>query len=271
MKLHRLVPAIAILAMLGAPLSTPAAAQDAPPPPVVAYYEMEVGLTDMPDVTEGLAGWAERLAEDGETWTWNVYQSVSGPPRFTIMSPFHNWADFDREPTVSPERMEENEEYMQENFMPYVRNPSSTFMVHRDDVSMPGEYEDEPAYWQVMEWEVDNSTMAYLAITNAMMKVKEAFTSVNEMAMAEGEEGGSYHVFDIWTGDGPARMMIAFPFDEMGDLDGGSPMDFFNAMVMEHGHEDAVAIEETFNRYTRVIRNHFWAHRPDLSYAPEGM
>jgi len=262
---RRLVPALAILAMLAGAHATPAVAQD-PPPPVFWYYEMEVHPADMPDFNEGLTGWAERLEEDGETWTWDVYQSVTGPPRFTIMTPFHNFADFDRDPIVSGERMAENEEYMAENLTPYIRNPVSTMMVHRDDVSMPRQSPEPPAYWQVTEWEVENSTMAYAAIQNAMMKVKEAFTSVNEMAVAAGETPGAYNVFDVMTGDGPTRIMIAFPMDALGDMDGGDPFFFFNTMVATHGHEDAVMVEEVFAEYTKVARMHIWAHRPDVSH-----
>lgn len=271
MAIRRCMFACAALALVGTVFVAPATAQDAPPP-VVWFYEMTVDVDDNPEFVEGMEGWMERIAEDGETWTWNVFEAVTGPPKYVIMTPFHDFADFDRGSIVDEARQEENDAWFQENLAPYIRNPVSEMMMVRSDLSVPTpESDTPPPFWNVIEWELtEGSTEAYLALTNAFMKVREAFMAMNQQAAAAGEEPGGYNVFNMLYSDGPGGMMVALPFDEFGDLDGGDPLSFFNAMVATHGHEDAVMIEAVFSRYLKQTRSNIWVHRMDLSHMPDG-
>ncbi len=271
MQIRRLIVACACLTLVGASFAAPAAAQDEAPPPVVWFYEMTVPVTDNPAFTAGMEGWIERVAEDGETWTWNVFESVTGPPKYVVMTPWHDFADFDREPLVDEARQEDNDEWFQENLAPYFHDPVSVMMVAREEISVPIPMTDEPPpLWQVIEWELtEGSTQAYLALTNAFAKIREAYTAVNEQAVAAGEDPFGYNVFDVLFTEGPGRMMVAFPFNQFADLDGGDPLAFFNALVAAHGHEDAVMIEAVLNKYLTQVRAHIWAHRVDLSHMPD--
>jgi hypothetical protein len=271
MIVRRIVFASAALALLGTTVITPAAAQDAPPPPVVWFYEMSVDITDNPEFVEGMEGWVQRIAEDGETWTWNVFESVTGPPKYVIMSPWHDFADFDRGPIVDQARQEANDEWFQENLAPYFHDPVSVMMVARGDISLPLPMGDEPPpLWNVIEFEyTEGSSEGYLAVTNAFMKVREAFEAVNAQAAAVGADAGGYNVFDVIYTEGANRMMVALPLTQFADLDGQDPLGFFNAMVATHGHEDAVMIDRVMTKYLKQTRSHLWAHRTDLSHMPD--
>jgi hypothetical protein len=271
MLFRRLLITGAVLALGGTAFVAPASAQEAPPP-IFWLYEMSVDITDNPEFSEGMEGWMERIAEDGETWTWNVFESVTGPPRYVVMTPWHDFADFDRQPTVSEARQEDNDEWFQENVAPYFHDPVSVMMSARADISVPIPVGDAPPrFWNVIEWEItEGTTEAYLELTNAFSKVREAFEAVNAQAAAAGEDASGYNVFDFLFTDGPGRMMVALPFDQFADLDGQDPLGFFNAMVATHGHQDAVMIDQVFTRYLKQTRNNLWVHRTDLSHMPDG-
>ena len=271
MILRRLVLASVTLALVFGAFAAPASAQAEPPPPVVWFYEMTVDIPHNPAFVEGMEGWMERIADDGETWTWNVFESFTGPPKYVVMTPWHDFADFDRGPIVGEARTEENDEWFQENLAPHFRDPVSVMMVARDELSVAIEMGDEPPrFWNVIEWErTDGSAEAFMALTNAFAKVREGFEAANAQAVAAGEEASGYNVFDVIYTEGPGRVMVALPFNEFADLDGGDPLGFFNAMVATHGHEDAVVIERVFAKYLKQVRNHIWVHRTDLSHMPD--
>lgn len=261
----------AVFALIGLVSGTPARAQDSPSRSVAWSYEMTVDATHDLEFAEGMKGWMQRAGEDGETWTWNVFQAVTGPPRYVVMTPGHAFADFDRQPVADEARQKENQEWFQEQLAPYFRDPVSVIMAGRDELSVPiPEGDQPPRFWNVIEWELtDNSTEAYLALTNAFGKIREAFVAMNEQAVANGAEPGGYTVFDVAFTEGPPRMMIALPFNAFGGLDGQDPIGFFNALAATHGHEDAILIEAVLGRYLRQLRAHAWAYRPDLSYTPD--
>ncbi len=260
--------ALALLALL---ITVPASAQEAAPN-IAVTYTADVAPADMSAFSEGLEGWVERMAEDGETWTWNVFQTFTGPPRFVIMSPGHTFADFDRDPTVTEDRMSENEEYMQENVSRYLMNAEVSMMQLREDISNQTPEDMAPPFWQVISWELtDGSTQGYLALTNAWTKVREAVLAGNEQAAAAGEDPFYFNVFNTRFNEGPPRMLVSFPVNSMADLDGGDPLGFFNLLAATHGHEDAVAIEAVFSKYLTPVENNIYVWRQDLSYAPDGM
>jgi len=264
----RLAGAVALLFALFAP---PVTAQE--PGPVAWLYEIDVAVADIPAMEAAMEEWSARLEEDGETWTWNVFQSITGAPRFVIMTPFHDFADFDRGPIVSESRQEDNDEWFQENLAPYIAGARSEMMVVRPDISVTTDAmaAEPPPFWQVMEWELTSgSSEAYMALTNALSKVAAAYGGMVEEAAAAGEEPMGYNVFDMMYADGPRRMLVTFPFQEFGDMDGGDPLAFITGMVAAYGHQDAAAIDATLGKYTRQVRNNLWAHRMDLSHMPDG-
>lgn len=254
-------------ALLFALFSSPAVAQDGN---VAWFYQIDVAVADADAFEAGLEGWAERLAEDGEPWTWNVFQTVTGPSQYVIMTPGRTFGDFDRDPLVDEDRMEENDEWFQENLAPYVSNGQSVMMVLRPEISVTGGDQENPPLWNVIEWELtDGSTDAYMSLTNVFTKIRDAYSGMMEEATAAGESPMGYNIFDIRFSDGPPRMLASFPMREFGDMDGGDPLGFFQAMAEAYGHQDAVMIDATMAKYLKQVRNNIWVHRMDLSHMPD--
>ena len=270
----RRVPRLAALALLGATvlssaLAPPAlAAQDAPPPPVSWFFELEVPPANQLAFNSAMEEWMERVAEDGETWVWNVFEAVTGPSEYVVMTPFHDFADFDRGPIVDQSRQEDNNEWFAENMAPTVTDVHSRMMMLNADWSVPYAGDEPPPLWQVIEYEwTDNSTEAYLAVGNVMGKVKEAFEAM--LAEAPADAGPmAYNIFELMYGDGPGGVLIALPLMDFASLDGGDPLGFFDGMAATHGHEDAVMIDRTLSKYLKPVSANIYAHRMDLSYDP---
>lgn len=272
MGFRRRLPApLSLLAIL-ALAAVPAAGQDTGAENnLLMMYRADVAPASVQDFEAGLEGWRERLAEDGETWTWRVVSSITGPPRYMILAPGRRFADLDRDPLVDEDRAAENEEWMTENVSRYIGDATADFMVFRGEVSILGPAEPAPVFWQVAEWErTGSTTQDYLEVMNAWAKVKVALEAANEQAVAAGGEPFYYQVFESVYGEGPGSFLVAVPFQEFGRLDGGDPASFFNVVAATHGHEDAIAIEEVLAAQLEPLRAHLWAARPDLSYEPGG-
>lgn len=241
-------------------------AQEAPPP-VAWFIELDVPPPMQAGFDEAMVEWLDRMAEDGETWVWNTFEAVTGPSEYVVMTPFHNFADFDRGPIVDEARMQDNEEWFAENMAPTVQDLHSRMMVLNADWSAPYMGEDPPPLWHVIEYEwTDNSTEAYLAIANVMGKVKEAWGMMAAEAPADAVIG--YSAFELVFGEGGGGVLIALPMADFASFDGADPLGFFNGMAAAHGHEDAVMIDRTFAKYFRQVSSNIYAHRMDLSYDP---
>ena len=250
--MRRFTTPLIALAMLA--LATPALAQGGN---ISLAYFVTASDQDVPDLEAGIREHNEWHARQGDTWTWVVYEAITGDvPEYVYASLGHSWADLDS-PTVDLRADSEN---WAETGGEHSRRTTSNIWRNLPDISRPRDSDEPPPIVLVIEFRIRSDSEQ--EITHAATKFKAAVEGANVPIY--------YNWYAVDSSDEPPTWFVAIPFNDFASLDGFGDEDPFAALMRGvYGEVEADQIAELFEENMRPISNRMWVFRPDLSYLPE--
>ncbi|GET33658.1 hypothetical protein PbJCM13498_25210 [Prolixibacter bellariivorans] len=202
---------------------------------------------------------AQWRMENGDPWSWNVYEVVNGKNMgdFIIRSGGHSWADFDSYQDFNAKGSAE----FGKNVSPYIAKITST--ISANDTTL-------------VNWYPNNNDVNLVQVY--MYKLKpghgaDFYKAISEYGKAIKKENRKDYYGVIWTVNGGASELIAelvFPYKNWAEMEGPKEKwrDFTKRVL---GEEKAKKVSEEFmNSYSDV--HGFIVHRrKDLSVTKKGM
>lgn len=243
MRLRFTLPILAILA-----LAVPASAQNGQASMAVF---MTIDVKDTEEFEESLAEHNQWHASQGDTWSWVVYQALGGDLEYAVVTPNHEWSDFDN-PVVD----------MAVDQAQFANSDAAQLVTSEELWLWEGlpEYGNAPPepmpIVQVLEFEVTGNEEAFL---HAMKKFKEA---------TAGTQGAYFQWARVLSNDKPTTYFVAVWANSFAQLGapGPTPLEILRAA---HGATETGLIMEGFQAAATNTSNRVWLMRPDLSYIPD--
>jgi hypothetical protein len=216
----------------------------------MAFF-MTVDDANAGDLEEGIRRHNDWHRQQGDTWTWDVWQSVTGAPEYAYISSGHNWADFD---AMDVDAGEDH------------NNWARTGAQHSDVVNT--------VMWQDLAWgsRPPTDTPALVQVFEFVMNPggQEAFNHVVRKFTEAAESTawpGQYTWSQNLSGPGGTTHFVVIPAANFAAFNpqGSEPLE---VLTEAYGAAEARQLMEMFESVMTPGASRIWAHRPDLSYQP---
>jgi hypothetical protein len=223
---------------------------------MMVHVKPKAGMTDQ--WVEGGKKHMEFHRQKGDTWSWFVWQVISGDDTgdFLIGSFGHKWSDFDNMPVSEAEDQADYKATIE----PYTESVSVGYSAFMAKHSLPpGEDAAPPKLLSVMTVYAKPEKVAdYL---NAVSKIPEA--------LEKAQSPTRYWFSRVVAGGRLPAFTVVFPHENWAAIaPSGTP---FRKMLEEaHGQTEADAILRSLSDAAYGSRNVILAYREDLSYIPAG-
>jgi hypothetical protein len=225
----------------------------------LAYgYFVTADDADAPALEEGMRQHAAWHGEQGDTWTWVVYQAMTGGiPEYVWVSPGHMWADFDN-PVIDEAADIVN---WAKTGAPHSTTVTGTMWSTWTDVSRPPPAGEIVPIYEVLEFDLNATTEGREALLHTFGKIKDAMDAQNVPFQ--------YTVNEVESSDEPPSLFVAIAHASFAELDGGDPNGLQALLLQAYGHAETAHLMRTLESNLSPISRRFWAFREDLSYMPE--
>ena len=222
---------------------------------VTEGYVVHVEGSHVSAFEEGLRRHNEFHAERGESWAWLVWSNATGAVGdYVIMTPGHDWADFDDRPVP----YDEDAAHFYETAGSHAASVTAMMWEDLPDVSrLPGEADWAPALVQVYDFEL------LMGHERAVMEMITKFKDAADAAQWPGQFGWNRSL----SGDGPPTISVFVPQANWAGF-GAEMDDVWEVMTAHHGEEEAMRLMRGFEQGVRPLSSRIWMFRADLSYMP---
>lgn len=199
---------------------------------------------------------AEDRMEEGDPWTWNVWEEIAGPNTGTyiVRSGGHSWGDFDTY----------NENFGGEAALHFEADVTSTIetthsWIGRFDtaLSRPPNDGDRVRFAEVVTYHIEPGKQAQF--DDAVEQIHSAIVAADWPAR--------YSFVDPMMGKKGPQKVGAFFFEDFADMQ-EPETPFMEMMGSEMGEEKAEKILEQMSSAIRSTETQLFVYRPELSVEP---
>jgi hypothetical protein len=216
----------------------------------LAFF-VTVSDENVSEIEEAIRDHSDWHADQGDTWTWNVWEALGGENEYVYISGGHTWADLDT-PHVD---MAADQAEWEGNGARYSDTSEMQMWMDVPEFSRPPA--DQPAVAQVIEFSMNPGGEE--AFAEAMNKLRAAFEAVQPDA--------TYGVSQIVSGPEGRSGFVAIFGSAFADFDAMGP-ELPVILGQHYGEVEARVILEMISNAVTFRQQRIWAFRPDLSYAP---
>lgn len=216
----------------------------------IAYF-LTVRDENVTELAEGIRAHTQWHRDQGDPWTWAVWQAVTGEPEFVYVSQGHTWADLD-DPGVDLAHDQRNWE---ETGAPHTESATSMLWRILPGLSRPPGPDAGGGLAQVVEFRMNPGGEE--AFFHVLEKYRDAAAAVVP------EE--SYIWAEVVAGPEGTTHFVVLPAGSFADfgLDRPSPPEI---LIEHYGMTEARRLLEMFNDAVTHSQTRIWALRPDLSH-----
>ena len=231
-------------------LASPAGAQDGTLS-VAAF--MTVRDENVTDLEEGILEHNRWHQEQGDPWTWDVWQAMTGTPEYAYISGGHDWADLD-DPGID---LSQDHHNWAETGGRYTESMTSSMWQGLPDASMPGDPDEPFNIAQVIEFSVNPGGDE--AFAHVLAKYHDAAEAVAPNA--------NYTWTSVVAGPQGTTHFVVIPATSFADfgMDTPEPPEI---LARHYGMTEARELGEMFVGAMTFRQTRIWVRRPDLSFGP---
>ena len=215
-------------------------------------FLLPVRLANVAQFEEAYLRHVEWHREQGDTWTWDTWSTVTGDlGTYIVITDGHTWADFDA-PPVDP--LADGADAMAQ-FGSLVESISSGFARLMTDVSRPAA--GPMPLVHVIDFEVKEGMDG--DFLQAVRKFTEAAERVNWT---------QHYVWLASVGGSEEDYILVLQHENWASF---APPEMSVEAVLEEalGRQEAAALWDMFNNAVESRSERIWTYRPDLSYRPD--
>ena len=244
--MRRLTTVLAAIVACG--VAVPASAQDGTLS-IAAF--MTVRDENVAGLEEGIRQHNQWHQQQGDPWTWQVWQAMTGPPEYVYISSGHSWSDLDA-PGID---LSQDHINWAETGGQSTETLNAVIWETLVDGSLPPDSSNQPTIVQVFEFVMNPGGDE--AFAHVLAKYREAAEAVapNDRytwdAVVSGPEGTTHFV-----------VAPATSFAEFG-MDSPEPPE---VLARHYGMTEARAILDAFAGAMTFKASRMWVLRPDLSF-----
>lgn len=238
-------------ALLG--LSAPVDAQDGN---ISMAYFVTSDVVNAGGLEEGMRGHAGWHADQNDPWPGMIYQAMHGGVEYVWVTNGLTWSDIGSPPFDPQADMADFAERAGEHITSLDVRTWATWM----DVSRPPAPDAVVPHWEVIEWDLTQTSEGLQALQSAFAKVKEAFDAQGAPLR--------YTVNHLVGIDAAPQLFVAIAHDSLAELDANEPRALESLLAQAYGHAEAIHVMRTFEKYLSPTATRIWNLRTDLSYMP---
>ena len=242
---------VCAFALLG--LAVPAHAQDGN---VSMAYFVTTDLANAGGLEEGMRGHVGWHADQNDPWPGMIYQAMHGGIEYVWVTNGLTWSDIGSPPFNPADDMADFADQAGEHVTSLDVRTWVTWM----DVSRPPAADAVVPHWEVIEWDLKQTSEGLEALQSAFAKVKEALDAQGAPLR--------YTVNQLVGIDAAPQLFVAIAHDSLAELDANQPRALETLLAGAYGHSDAAHIMRTFETYLSPTATRIWNLRTDLSYMP---
>lgn len=220
---------------------------------LAVMYEMVPEVSEPAEFEQALAEHARWRRDQGDPWTWDIYQVVTGDNlgTFYARAPQRAWADLDAYDAGFGPR---GAEHFNRTVGPHLRDLTSIITRGRPDVSSLPE---DPSQMQLF------SVIVYRLKPGTMQEFWEVVGRFHE-AIVRAEVPVHYGFDSVVAGGSGPEVHLVVMHPDWADFREPEP-NVGQALRDAYGEEEAAALGERFSGLVDSVQNMVVRYRPDLS------
>ncbi len=202
---------------------------------------------------EGILEHNQWHQEQGDQWTWQVWQAMTGPPEYVYISGGHNWADLDDSGIDEAQDLRN----WAETGGQYSESFNSAVWETLSDASLPRDPDDLANMVQVVEFTLNAGGNE--AFAHVLAKYRDAAQAVAPNA--------NYSWTEVVAGPEGTTHFIVLPATSFADF-GMNTLEPPEVLAQHYGMTEARELMEMFAGAMTFRQTRIWVRRPDLSFGP---
>ena len=245
------------LAVLVAVLAAPAFSQEKPGT-IARVFVTQVKPGMVQQYEEGRKRHMDWHRKQNDTWTWTVYQVVTGDAegQYVVITEDHHWKDFD---AWDAKMAAGDEADGAANLSPFTAGSTSSFYKFMADISRPPAGQSQPKMIEVLHFIVKQGSEP--AFTGMMKKIDRAIKKTNWPV--------NYLWYELANGGEGPHYVLVIPHDNWASME--DPEVPFPAMLEKGlGKIEATAVLQGIGKTIQRQWSEMLQYRPELSYTPAG-